>query len=390
VVWLAGWSYRKSHIVHPQNGAGSNYVIRIVVRYGSGTSFGEDVYCGGHCKSDFGDVRFTKIDGSTLLSYWLEKKVNSDYAIFWVKIPDSLDFVDVTLYIYYGKADATYDGNGNYVFTFFDDFEDGVLDTNKWDYDAGGGTIVEADGQLKLDRSQTGTQTGVYVRTKTALSALYRMECLFNLVNLNHCERQRVIPVKLNNVNNNPFDMGFFGYSATIWAVFFNGWVGTFKGTYNTWYRHIQSTPLVNAVWIVINPDGSIGDSNVYTPITQTAKFSFVAGDAGGSLLGTLYLDFVFIRPYVSPEPYQGTWSSEGSPHSMSGVMRDYSGVPLGNCVVQLYRTNDKVFIEEAISDGDGNYLFTVDDGVTQFFVKAYKDGTPNVFGVTDRDLTGV
>ena len=110
--WLEGWQYRKSHVINPASGAGTNYPIKIVVHYGSGTDSGENVYLNSHCRADFGDIRFTASDGETLLDYWIEEKVDSDYAVFWVEIADNLSSSSVTIYIYYGKSDATTTSDG--------------------------------------------------------------------------------------------------------------------------------------------------------------------------------------------------------------------------------------------------------------------------------------
>jgi len=92
--WLSGWTCRKSHVIESATGAGTDYQIRITVHYGGGTDSEEDVYCNSHCKTDFGDIRFTDDDGVTLLNYWMETKVDSNYAIFWVKIADDLSSSD--------------------------------------------------------------------------------------------------------------------------------------------------------------------------------------------------------------------------------------------------------------------------------------------------------
>jgi hypothetical protein len=85
--WLQGWNYRKKHDMHNfPTGAPYKYPMRFKVHYGSGVDSGEDVYLNGKCRSNFSDVRFTKKDGKTLLNYWLEKKVDNDYAIFWVEV----------------------------------------------------------------------------------------------------------------------------------------------------------------------------------------------------------------------------------------------------------------------------------------------------------------
>lgn len=131
--WLNGWNYRKSHkILGSTAGSVTEYQIRIIVHYGSGTDSGEHIYLNGKCRTDFGDIRFTKNDGGTQLNYWMEEKVNGDYAIFWVKVPYIPANPNSTIiFIYYGKPDATTTSNGESTFPFFDDMESG---DGKWSY----------------------------------------------------------------------------------------------------------------------------------------------------------------------------------------------------------------------------------------------------------------
>jgi len=69
---------------------------------------GVNVYCDGKSKIDFGDIRFTASDGTTELIHGLEEKVNSSYALFWVKIPNIPASPDnATIYLYYGNVNAT-------------------------------------------------------------------------------------------------------------------------------------------------------------------------------------------------------------------------------------------------------------------------------------------
>lgn len=72
MAWLTGWSYRKSHVINPATGAGALYQKRIVTYFGSGVDSGENVYLNEKCRTDFGDIRFTKSDGATELDYWRE------------------------------------------------------------------------------------------------------------------------------------------------------------------------------------------------------------------------------------------------------------------------------------------------------------------------------
>jgi len=138
---LTGWTYRKRHdIIGSTAGAVSDYQIRIVVHYGSGTDGGEHVYLNGKCRTDFGDIRFTDSDGITELSYWIEEKVDGDYAIVWVKIPNIPE--STVIYIYYGNPNATSKSNPKQTLVIYEDMEqqpEGTLyndayydSANKW------------------------------------------------------------------------------------------------------------------------------------------------------------------------------------------------------------------------------------------------------------------
>ncbi|MFZ8804232.1 MAG: DUF2341 domain-containing protein, partial [Candidatus Calescibacterium sp.] len=76
---------------------------------------------------DYGDIRFTDSDGSTLLNYWQEAD-----GRFWVKVPYIPANSTKTIYVYYGNPSATSLSNGDATFDFFDDFEGTSLDTTKW------------------------------------------------------------------------------------------------------------------------------------------------------------------------------------------------------------------------------------------------------------------
>jgi hypothetical protein len=184
--WLTGWDYRKSHIVNASSGAGTNYPIQIWVYYGSGTSTGSTAYTSSHCKTDFGDVRFTDDDGSTLLDYWIENKTNGVCARFWVEVADDLSSTAQTIYIYYGEPAATTTSNGNTTFTFFDDFLGSSADADKWNITD---TPVVADSTLNCSNknndpnpaliySKSTFSTGLALRTKVINQATTAAGCI--------------------------------------------------------------------------------------------------------------------------------------------------------------------------------------------------------------------
>ena len=72
----------------------------------------------------------------------------------------------------------------------------------------------------------------------------------------------------------------------------------------------------------------------------------------------------------------------------ISGITRDSSGNPLGSCIVWVFKSADKSYVAETTSDAvSGEYTF---DGLlsgTDYFIRAFKDDSPNVFGTTDDNL---
>lgn len=90
-------------------------------------TYNQNVNLNEKCKTDFGDIRFRQ--GVTELEYWIQEKVDSEYAVIWVEVPTiPADPNTTTIHIYYGKGTATTTSSGDDTFPFFDDFEDESID----------------------------------------------------------------------------------------------------------------------------------------------------------------------------------------------------------------------------------------------------------------------
>lgn len=75
---------------------------------------------------------------------------------------------------------------------------------------------------------------------------------------------------------------------------------------------------------------------------------------------------------------------------TISGVTKDSTGSPLSGCTVKLFRTVDDQLVGTQISDANGNYsFFNVVGGGLQYYVEAYKAGSPDVAGTTVNTLVG-
>ena len=123
----SAWQYRVPVIITNSGGALTDYQVLITMNTAA-------LIAGGKMRSDCGDIRVTDSDECTALSYWIEPQtINTTATNIWVKVPTIPANSTKTIYIYYGNASASSLSNGDNTFMFFDDFDDGVVNTSKWD-----------------------------------------------------------------------------------------------------------------------------------------------------------------------------------------------------------------------------------------------------------------
>jgi len=319
--WLSGWQYRKSHEIQGSTaGAQTDYQVRIVVHYGSGADSGEDVYLNGKCRTDFGDIRFTDSDGVTELSYWMEEKVDGDYAIFWVKIPSIPASPDTaTIYIYYGKSDATTTSNGENTFLVFEDFETGASPSDTgWSVDSEVGAVIE------------GYSTTIH---KTGSRSFYQTTSSSN----RNKRWGRAIPITDN--------YAFMGWGRR------SGSVTTYASDPHYGYNVVGSYSVIgggaaqkmycghNNVLYGMGEGGDEVSLGVTVPDAEWHKYEIrkvgstiyfyyddvlkgsktitttpnrlFFGVTGVNSATTFYYDGLALRKYVDPEPSHGAWGSE-------------------------------------------------------------------------------
>lgn len=111
---------QKITLTGQSSGAQTDYQMKLDVVYDS------------NMNADFSDLRFTKSDGETLLSSWLESKIDSTSAVIWVKTDTPADSSTADIYMYYCNATLDDYWDGNDTFLLFDDFDGDAIDTNKW------------------------------------------------------------------------------------------------------------------------------------------------------------------------------------------------------------------------------------------------------------------
>lgn len=150
--WLSGWPKRKAFPLMGDTVTLPSYAVGpITIPYVSGMN------------TNFSDIRFTGLDGQTILDYWLESYTAGSTSTFYIRTPSLTSKLTRNVYVCYGNTSAINVGDGNKVFPFFDDFKDNAIDTTKWtSVLTSGVTIAETNQEIQITGNGTGRS---YLRT---------------------------------------------------------------------------------------------------------------------------------------------------------------------------------------------------------------------------------
>lgn len=297
--WLTGWDYRKNHVVNAAAGASTNYQIMIQVYYGSGTDSGSSVYLNSHSQTDFDDVRFTNSGGSTLLDYWRESKIDSDNAVFWVEIADSLSTVSATIYVYYGNSSVASANNINATFPFADEFSGTAINGTNW------GVVqfpVVANGLLTLAVS---AEEMVYGRAPATFGVGYALRANGSLTAAPDTQLGWDTSNNLAQAHRLSFYTNWF--TPSHYHCFVEGGAFDDIGASYTGYR----------VWEVGRHNSTYAKFYVNNTVVDTITGGTMAGAnafpgfRSTSTTSVINVDWIVIRKFVFPEPGHGTWGSE-------------------------------------------------------------------------------
>ncbi|MGD6933714.1 MAG: DUF2341 domain-containing protein [Candidatus Bathyarchaeia archaeon] len=317
--WLSGRNYRRSHVITHAANAGTGYQIKIIVHEGNGTTLNNtnEIYCNGHCRSDFNDIRFTKSDGTTKLPYWLETYSNGT-AVFWVKITDDLSTTDQTIYVYYDNNSTEPSESTTSTFLAWRDLAD--------DFNAALGTV-------SLTTYSNPNDPGDYFITPQTVGS----------VSVNPCIYFRSWGGKKYSVSSN--NLYFEGYENCgnygLCGIDIRNRTSAATAGWQTSMAYVPNTTLSKKHIVVLNyskagndgylsfhsswstnsddiPEGTTAQGHALTATSQTVTEYSYGGDlshirlvsVSGDQL-TVYSFIYAIANYVSTEPGDGVWGSE-------------------------------------------------------------------------------
>jgi hypothetical protein len=325
--WYNGsWSYRLP--ISVANSSGSD-LTDFQVSIGVGTSA---LVAAGKMQSDCDDIRVTDANG-TLLPHWIEENnpgcnfASGDTKI-WVKA-SSIPTTGATLYVYYGNSDADNVENGSSVFEFFDNFNSGTIDTNKWTV---GGSMTQSGGVASGVNSGTDYLFGK-TRININTSTIMRMR---NKSSSSYSARPGVLQS-----HGNPYSIPGFG-----WQDYQDGY--RYTDTYETgvnqqkWGQFGTSWYTLESAWQAASVKFWVNGNLLANHTTQIPASSRVLY---GQVEGNAEYDYFFTRKYVATEPITSLSTEESVPtgsYSYPSIIRD---------------SNNKVWIT-AVNDSGSSYDF--------------------------------
>jgi intein/homing endonuclease len=256
---------------------------------------------------------------STLLDYWMEEKVDSDYAIFWVKVADDLSTNPVTIYVYYGNLSATTTSNPDATLIKYCGFEAGTLSpfnniypndifsvsstVKKWgNYGAqandpsstyGGGRYSSANTFWALNK------VAIEFWMRTDATSTSGGECSV------YFTKGGYVRATLNIRDN-----GVFRYGGATSVTFGSASKGV-------WYKFVIELDYDNLKFNFRIYDASRNLLYSYADIEMSSvsvDYADVMMYSSVALVGLSYWDEFFSRKWVSPEPSHGSWGSEETP----------------------------------------------------------------------------
>ena len=298
MAWLAGWAHRKTVTITGQAGAGSDYQVDLSI----GDAAGGDFHLEGHCTSFPNDIQVTDNDQTTPLDYWVED-LTVDPITMWVEVADSLES-NADVCVYYRKSGESSASNITNTFpSFSDDFPGSSIDTNKWEGDTAYASV--------LDSILTYYSTGIHE--------------INTITNFDDPTIVRA-RIKFPQIDTYVGTFGFVDSTAVRYVDL------TIKTGYNkirvydgTW--NMQDTNIIPNEYHIYEIRWESSSTAFYKDDTEMTASPLTSNIPTESLPLSIYsqnnvymyLNWVLVRKYVSPEPAFSSAGSEESAPTVGG-----------------------------------------------------------------------
>ena len=368
---LLDWGYfQEVAIDNSAGGTLTDYQVRLEINTG-------DLVTAGKLNADGSDLRFTDTD-CNLLHFWADSTASNTANVIWVKMPE-LPMGSTTIRMYYGNTDAAPYANADSTFIFYDDFESGVVDFNKWEPVGSYATLEIVDGVLNY--ASDGMNPGPrfkFVRTAMDFTENTVFDIRAEVTNSNgfgfssgDVDIERIL-----------FRQSVFGFDtlnqvALMLDTFNNGFQvegmyplirwERFEMTNGTLVAGINGSDQLNVSYFGNNDNGSVSTDEYTLEEINMTSFHFIISSFLQAQ--TVYLDYIRVRKPADVEP-TGT---PGMEMENADPMSTLSLLPEGSFKVYPVPSSGLINIRQEVA---GQYSFIVSDILGQPVMQPQKMNT--------------
>jgi hypothetical protein len=323
------WGYRKTITLNNQTGGTLSDHQTLITLTTENFSYA-------NCKADGSDLRFSRIDKITPLSYSIKDWNYNGTSEIWVKVDNIPTGENICLYTYYGNSQATTESNADNTFMFFDDFTEAIDWVNKWQSTQQSLYSV-SDGNLILNAASPKTKC---INSKINFND-YIIEVRSKVIGSSPCEFHLDMEESIATITIN--ERCAIRLSDSL-VAFINGiHAQTGAGVSNTWYRSIIKVPATGTAGAYIYADDgeTLIISKTGTPGFRTAYIALAQPNNN-----TGYVDWILVRKYASPDPTSDLGSEEegGDPTALKAFT-------IHHPAIKSYEILDNGPKEENLSD---------------------------------------
>lgn len=307
-------------------GAESNYAVKLTLVKGSGTNAAGIGYLDNQCLNWPNDIRWTDNSGNEL-SFWREESDSID-GTWWVKVSSIPTGSNTTIWVYFGKSGDSDASSGAKTGALFDDFNGASLDTNKWDSNTlNSATIAQTGGNIEVTAAGS-TGSGAGLTSKSALSSRsYAIEAMIKRVtglctgeygaSVGFTSKATRDSVHYGHYTENTVWFSVYQHNSPQWRMMVGATGGThYRGSTETWpawanewvrvsakYRHTEKG--LSADLYYASTSKSLSESVATSQLS--ALYVFLHYGDYNKNGQKAYFDWIFVRPYIYPEPSVGT-----------------------------------------------------------------------------------
>lgn len=145
----------------------------------------------------------------------------------------------------------------------------------------------------------------------------------------------------------------------------------------------VLALPVANGM--IVQGDGIVGPETLDGPIPPQWSVPFnleLSPRANAGIMTSLGFVPVYANECMIPR-----FRQSDARFTLAGVTRDSTNTPLANCTVHLFGGSNE-FLGATVSDGSGNYAFSVPNNSGPFFVVAWDVTTGLITGASSRTLS--